>query len=126
MCEFISWIKKDGKVLFLTDEMMLKKEKKMRVKFPDKSERQGHGAIRWYYQLESGGEEKECTDFSSQKNFPIEIANAIKKGEMTYEIIDDIIKQILTPFAWAEYNKITDTAFINIIRKKKNRCNSWK
>ncbi len=85
MCEFISWIEIDDKVLFLDDARMKEKERKMEVKYPDKSEWQGHGAIRWYYGIaDNNGVKKECINFSSPANFPPVIAEAIKNNQMTY------------------------------------------
>lgn len=85
ICEFVSWIEHNGKVLFLNDARMKEKEQQMKVKYPDKSERQGHGAIRWYYGLlDNQGVNKECTDFIKLNNFPPIITKAIKTGKMTY------------------------------------------
>ena len=106
MCEFISWVEFQGKILFLNDKRMSEKESKMRVKFPDKSERVGHGAIRWYYSLgDNDGVQKECTDFSSPSNFPKEIVREFKAGRMRYSIPSDFsIGQILIATSQKAYD----------------------
>jgi len=92
----------------------------------------GHGAILSFYpELKGRGIKKECTDFSTQENFPKSIVKALKKGQLCkigdyakwtlnkeglnrYNKIRD---QALTEYnkirdpAWAEYNKINDQAW---------------
>ena len=96
----------------------------MKVKFPDLSEQQGHGAIRWFYELrDSIGLDKECRNFSSPLNFPKEIVKAIKKGQMGYGVNPEIVKQILTKSALKELSAKTDPKTI-ADRKKANA--DWK
>ena len=83
MCEFISWIEKKGKVYFLTDEQVYNSptgEVLNKWSQNIEEDKKGHGAIRFYFNLE-GGKERECTDFSKPDNFPIEIVIAIKNGQ---------------------------------------------
>jgi hypothetical protein len=113
MCEFVSWIEKGQgekkKVIFLTGKQVFETKKGQQL-FKDLSNDDfiGHGGIRRYYGLEQDeGRNKECTDFSSPENFPLVIANAIKNGEMRGM---PIVEQLLNTPAWAECNKICNTA----------------
>ena len=83
MCDFISYIEKsDKKVLFLTNHLIYHTAKgKLLQKQASKEDLCGHGAIRFYFGLESGeGKERECTDFSDSKNFPDAIVKADRKS----------------------------------------------
>ena len=81
MCDFVSWIEKDGKCWFLTDkDIQSKRGKEYRDYNPNLEDIGGHGAIRWFHNLK-GGKEKECTNFYKPSNFPNEIAAAIKQGK---------------------------------------------
>jgi hypothetical protein len=92
MCDFVSWIEKNGEVLFLTGEDIYntKRGKELQKYCGLAEDLKGHGAIRWYYGnhdgnevvLFKGGKERECTDFSNPKNFPPEIIDALKVGKM--------------------------------------------
>ena len=84
MCEFISWKEINGQVLFLTyDDIYNTKEGKRLQAYTVSADFFGHGAIDYYYDIEgSKGTNKECTKFSSPKNFPAVIADAIKAGKM--------------------------------------------
>jgi hypothetical protein len=81
MCNFLSWIEKDGELFFLTTEDV---ESRRGKDYPDynpcPADILGHGAIRWFYRIE-GGEDKECTDFSTPENFPKELQNAIVRAK---------------------------------------------
>lgn len=137
MCEWVSWLETpEQKILFLTDSMMKTREKDMEVKYPDKSERCGHGAIRWYFDV-TEGTEKECVDFRMQSNFPEVIAKAIKQGKLSYGVTPEIAKLILTPEALADYEAKRapldadyeakrDALFSKLVKFKKNRNNNWK
>ncbi len=114
MCEFISWIEKEGRILFLLDGDMSALDRKNWNK--DKSERCGHGAIRFLYDLGDTGINKECVDFSAPKNFPPEIAEAIKQGKLTYGLQSNSVKLILTHLAWDEYKKITQPALVEYVK----------
>lgn len=105
MCEFVSWIEKDGEVIYLTgkDVFHIKAGKKLQKYCGNAADLVGHGAIRKFYNFE-GGYEKECSDFSSPKNFPKEIVNAIKKGEMRG--LATPIK-LLTKSGQNKYHKLT-------------------
>ena len=83
MCEFISWVEKDGEIYFLTDKMVYGtiKGRELRKFCGNSEDYIGHGAIRHYFDDLQGGENKECTDFLSPKNFPPLIVQAIKDGE---------------------------------------------
>ena len=112
MCDFISYIEKsDKKVLFLTNHLIYHTAKgKLLQKQASKEDLCGHGAIRFYFGLESGeGKERECTDFSDSKNFPDAIVKAIKKGEMR-GLAQTPPAEMLAPKARAEYRKVVDPA----------------
>ena len=136
MCDFISWIEKDSQVIFLTaDDVFNTKEGKELQKYcQDKSDLVGHGAIRRYYGNFKGGTEKECTDFSTPDNFPLEIVKAIKSGKMAGLGIAEglLTKSALAEYekirqpAWAEYDKITQSAFWKLFAKKSNRVKVWR
>ena len=83
MCEFLSWIEKDGNVYYLTyrDIYNTKRGKELRDYCKNKDDYIGHGAIRHYYDNFVGGKKRECTDFSTPNRFPTEIVSAVKKGE---------------------------------------------
>jgi hypothetical protein len=114
MCEFVSWIetkdKKKTTVWFLTGKQVFhsKRGKELQDYTKSTADLVGHGAIRWFYGLkESQGINKECSDFSTPNNFPLDISKAIKDGSMRDM---DAPLQLLTPKAWAEYQKIKQSA----------------
>ena len=112
MCDFISYIEKsDKKVLFLTNHLIYHTTLgKLLQKQASKGDLCGHGAIRFYFGLESGeGKERECTDFTDSKNFPAAIVKAIKKGEMR-GMAQNPPAGMLTPKASAEYDKVVAPA----------------
>ena len=112
MCDFISYIEKpDKKVLFLTNHLIYHTAKgKLLQKQASKEDLCGHGAIRFYFGLESGeGRERDCTDFSDSKNFPAAIVKAIKRGEMRGMAQTPPLR-MLTPKARAEYDKVVAAA----------------
>ena len=134
MCERYSWIEKDDKIIFLTgdDVFRSKRGKALQRYTPRREDWHGHGAIRWFYDL-YGGVDRECTDFSTPKNFPDELAEAIKAGKMwdfgitpgmqslllkrpldEYEIIKQqaLAKyEIIRQQAWAKYEIIEQQAW---------------
>ena len=108
MCQFISWIELEGEVFFLDDNKLNTKEGRELLKPDFVADILGHGAIRHYYpELKHYGVDKECSNFSTPDNFPDEVVEAIKKG--LFEGFD-ICPDILTPSAWAEYDKIEKSA----------------
>jgi hypothetical protein len=99
MCEFVSYVRKEGVkkgkdvVLFLTNDDFRSTRGKQLTKYMSSSDPidlNGHGALRAFFglgkvgdELLQGGLDREVTDFSSPKNFPYEIAKAIKLGRMS-------------------------------------------
>ena len=84
MCKLISWIEKNYKNYFLTGKQVYESptgEALKKWSSNIEEDKTGHGAIRFYYELE-GGRERECTNFSTPDNFPADIVLAIKNGEM--------------------------------------------
>ena len=72
-------------MLFLSGEQVFNtpRGKELQEFCQSKDDLTGHGAIRWFYGLDSGeGKDQECTDFSSPKNFPAVIVEAIRAGKM--------------------------------------------
>lgn len=135
MCEFISWIEKNNEILFLDyhDIYETKRGKELREFCVNPDDLVGHGAIRHYYSI-VGGKERECTDFSSPKNFPPKIVAAIKAGKfaglgVSEQLLNEPAlaeyQKIQQP-AWAEYQKIKQSAFWKLFSVKKNRNPLWK
>lgn len=77
MCDFISWIEKDGEILFLTDKDVF--SARGRELFGDCKDNDvlGHGAIRRYYGKDGVplqcGKDHEQRDFWNIENLPSEI-----------------------------------------------------
>jgi len=119
MCEFISWIEKDKKAVFLTNEDLRSKkfEEYKRYNSNWKEDIKGHGAIEYFYNNVEGIL-KECTNFSTPKNFPKEIVKTIKAGELSLlgicvDVLNDKGKKLyekIEQSALAEYKKIEQSA----------------
>ena len=138
MCEFLSWIKIENKVYFLTDiELKSERGKELKKYLGEKydEDKKGHGAIRWYYSLpENVGENKENSDFSSPANFPVEIVKALKKGYFskigTAEKMLDLsalkkYEEIEQP-AMKKYEEIRLREFWKLAKNPENRVEEWK
>ena len=111
MCEFVSWVERyNGKPRFLTrKELATKRGVELLSWIANVEDVQGHGAIRRYYRMaEDEGHNRECTNFADSNNLPSEIVKAIKAGDM--EGIG-ISCQLLTPEAWAKYEKVQGPAY---------------
>ena len=117
MCDFMSYIERNGKFYYLTDkDLNTARGKKLLKKYG--KDINGHGAIREFYDIEYKNKiEKEQTDFSSPNNFPKEIATAIKNCEITKLGISEallnasglkIYRKQRGPI-YAEYQKQIDT-----------------
>ena len=125
MCDFISWIEVGGNIFFLTsDDLHSRKgwELKKHLGSQYTEDVKGHGAIKWFFDMEGKGKHKECTDFSTPSNFPPEIVVAIKAGKFRGI---GIAKQLLKTPAWAEYEKVKASAFWNLFADPKNRTKAW-
>lgn len=130
MCEFISWIERDGAVVFLTGrDLKTSRGKAMRERIGD--DVCGHGAIREYWDIAPGvGTERECDDFSTPDNFPALIVDAIKNGEFRgIGIAEDLLTpEALSGYrsaagtAMSEYESVTDAARAEYSRVF---CSSW-
>ena len=113
MCTFVSWKEYEGHGYFLTDADLRTKagEKLLRPEVRD--DLCGHGAIESFWpELKGKGINKECSDFSSPKNFPKEIAKALKTSKMFRLGIPNGL--------------LTATAFAKIFAVKKNRVAAWR
>ena len=133
MCQKYSWIEKDGDVIFLTaDDVFKTRRGKQLQKHTLQIDWHSHGAIRWYYNFK-GGQERECTDFSTPENFPAPLVKAIKAGTMWGFGIDRsmfcmLLQQALAEYekikqpAWAEYKKIEQPA---LAEYKKIEQQAW-
>lgn len=103
MCEFISWIPKAKGNYFLTYHQIFETDKGKEVLEKTKGDWWGHEAINLYYGLSDTERlHKECTDFSTPKNFPDDIVWAIKAGEMKGVFSTDILV-MLSPKGKKEY-----------------------
>ena len=89
MCEFKSWIEKDGKILHLTDLDLRDKVIKERLKDCKDNDILGHGAIRKAYNI-TGGKDYEVKDFWNTKKLPIEIAKTIKEFNKSFTFSDEM------------------------------------
>ena len=103
MCEFISWVEHENTLYYLTANLLNTKEGRALKKHLGaqyNEDIKGHGAIERYFGIK--GKHHECDDFSSPKNFPEEIVNAMKAGAFRGIGIPDA-SQVLTERAWADY-----------------------
>ena len=115
MCEFISAVKKGGGIYFLTGSQVFDspRGKALREWCQSPDDYIGHGAIRWYYDLEQkDGKNVEYTDFSSPKNFPAVIARAIKCGDMRG--------------LGTNVDLLVQTAFWDLFATPENRAEAWR
>jgi hypothetical protein len=84
MCQYASWKEYEGQAYFLTNADLETKEGKNLLAPDYIVDIKGHGAIEHYYpELKGKGCNKECTDFSSPKNFPPALVKAIIEGRMS-------------------------------------------
>ena len=103
MCEFVSWVEHEDKLYYLTANLLNTKEGRDLKKFLGTAyaeDIKGHGAIERYFGIK--GNHHECDDFSSPKNFPKEIVEAMKAGAFRGIGIPDE-SQVLTKKAYADY-----------------------
>jgi len=111
MCEFISWVKKRGKVYFVTGEQLFSEKGQAWVKEHGVSNDDlcGHGTIRLWHGIDNGdGQDEECTNFSTPAAFPDVIVKAIKDDKMRGL---GTPKGLLSEPAWAEYKKVQQQAW---------------
>ena len=135
MCQRYSWIEKGGKVIFLTADDVFKTKRGRALQKWDtcRDDRHGHGAIRWYYNF-TGGIDKECTDFSTPKNFPSELQEAIVTGKMWGFGIDEHVERLLLAPALKRYKEVKALAWKKYLEaeapawKKYNKvqASAWK
>ena len=146
MCEFISWIEKDGKNYFLTSaDLASKRGQQLRRHCKNDDDLVGHGAIRWFYGEFKDGIDKECTDFTDPLNFPEDITCAIKNGSfrglgLPVELLsqpaladyEKIRQPALADYekiqqsALADYEKIRQSAFWDLFALESNRTMRWR
>jgi hypothetical protein len=113
MCDFISWIEKDGKIYYLDKHCLLTKEgKELRKYLGDHFENdiKGHGAIDRYWGLKGKGVHKECTDFSTPENFPKVIVDALLNGDLIGIGIPYTF-QVLNKSAYDKYKKVRNSEY---------------
>jgi len=116
MCEFISWIEYRGRNYFLTKRELATRDGQKLLREIGQDEITGHGAIREYYGLEpSWGVNRECTNFKTPNNFPLEIVSAIKEG--MFEGLG-IALDIFNDSAWAEYEEKRQPAWAKYEEKR--------
>ena len=80
MCNFLSYIEKDDKLYYLTDQDIFSEYGKEKLKGCRDNDFIGHGATRQFYDLR-GGIDHEIKDFWNLKQFPKEIADKLEKFE---------------------------------------------
>ena len=106
MCEFISWIEKDGEILFLTDAEIYSAHGRETLKGTKHNDVLGHGAIRAFYGI-TGGVEREDRQFWEAK-LPDRLRKCVDEFDRhwgkTWETAfqnDDLTYIILyAPYAW--------------------------
>jgi hypothetical protein len=120
MCEFVSWVEKGEKVLFLTDALLDTPKGQLTLKEQsDGEDIRGHSAIRFYFGFERDeGKNMECTDFSSPDNFPTAVAKAIKNCEFTkigtlpdFMFTTNGLTKVESNLAWREADKVWTEAY---------------
>jgi hypothetical protein len=105
VCEFVSWIEKDGTVLYLTDTDVYSSFGRSKLRGMRDNDVLGHGAIRQFYDVSDAGVSKERVRFWG-RDVPKEIRDAIKSGAMTRMLKDslgafDIVNIVASkPPAW--------------------------
>jgi len=111
MCEFISWIKLDNEIVYLNDDCLKdKKGRELRRHLGKayKEDVKGHGAIRWYYDIEDNvGVNQEC-ESANIKNYPKQIIEDIKNCKFK-EIGFNL--GFLTELALKKYQDIKQPAY---------------
>ncbi len=125
MCEFVSWkTTRVGKVYFLTHHQLFetKRGREFLATGGSRDDYCGHGTIAWYYRHVdfTGGQDHECTDFSSPANFPPKISRAIKRGDYRGMGIE---RELLTLAAWKLYGE-TRAAAVKLYDE--TRAAAWK
>ena len=115
MCEFVSWKEYNGKLYYLDNDKLNTKDGWALIKFlKDKKslcDLCGHGAIERYYpEIAGKGVNKEVTDFSTPKKFPLEISEKIKAGKMSEIIFEGFPFALLSDKGIVEYQKIEQPA----------------
>jgi hypothetical protein len=90
MCEFVSWIEKDGKNYWLRDD-------EVRAKGWAMVDSVGHGAIEKYFGI-SGGVHKETPEFP-----PKEVREAVNNGEMKEMMQAGGYKEVKFGDNWSNY-----------------------
>jgi hypothetical protein len=111
MSQHYSWIEKDDKTIFLTaDDVFKSRRGKQLRQHTCRWDWHGHGAIRWFYGF-TGGRDRECTEFSTPKNFPPELVTAIVAGRMWGLGITDNMRAMLLAPAWKQYDAVRAEAW---------------
>jgi len=84
MCDFASWIEYEEQVYFLKNSDLTTTAGEKLLQPAVVADLCGHGAIRAYLGVgKKWGKNRECTDFSTPDNFPLEIAESIKTGQLS-------------------------------------------
>jgi len=86
MCEFVSWIKLKGKILYLNDDCLRDKKGKEMKRHGDEhfqNDVQGHGAIMWYFDLKDNKGVNEESESINTKDYPEQIVEDIKNCKMS-------------------------------------------
>ena len=118
MCEFVSWVEHEDKLYYLTANLLNTKEGRALKKFLGTAYAEditGHGAIERYFGIK--GVHRECTDFSSPKNFPAEIVKAMKSGAFRGIGIPDA-SQVLTMKVYADYQSKRAPLYADYLSKR--------
>ncbi len=128
MCQFLSWIEKGDKVLFLTENQVYHtKQGKLLKEWCNDYDLIGHGAIRFYYGLEQDeGKNKECTDFSTPSPFPAKIVKAIKGGQFKGFPFPLVLLNKPLYDRYEADRKALDDRYWDLFAIPENRSEAWK
>ena len=119
MCHPVSWIEKNGGMLYVRGEDLATERGRECMRLTaDPYDYCGHGFARLYFGTENpdgsitpleGGVDKEVTDFSSPANFPAQIAEDLKRGRFCGVFAPPT--EILLPRLDAEYQSKWDALY---------------
>ena len=79
MCDFVSWIEKNGNLYYLTDKEIFSPEGEIKLAECQDNDYIGHGAIDKFYGLRRTGTRREVRDFWKRGVLPAELSKKIKR-----------------------------------------------
>ena len=125
MCEYVSWIEKDGKLLYLSDDDVYSSHGRKKLSGLQDNDAIGHGAIRAYYGLARyEGTDHERTDWWA-RDLPDEIKSHVRSGRCVKILREGLCWDGLDHIArnapvWA-LNMVAKTGLLTTRREKGHR-----